>query len=142
MAFLESRRNETRLELTLTGAWRAAAIDSIRREIAAVDLDGVDEARITTAGVERLDLAGAWVLDDLTRILAGRGVGVAFVDEEPSMLLLVRSALHAEAKDKPNALRGEVNFSIVERLGRTTVERVADLRNGLDFLGHTTAVFA
>src|SRR5690606_32597016 len=57
------------------------------------------------------------------------------------MLLLVRSALHAEAKDKPNALRGEVNFSIVERLGRTTVERVADLRNGLDFLGHTTAVF-
>ncbi|HUG72919.1 MAG TPA: hypothetical protein VMK82_05785, partial [Steroidobacteraceae bacterium] len=131
MAFLESRRDGTLLELTLRGEWRAAAIAPIRKEVAALDLEGVQEARVAAAGAERLDLAGAWVLDDLTRILAGHGVAVQFADGEPSALQLVRSALHDDPEAKPAAMRGEVNFSIVERLGRTTVERVEGVRDGL-----------
>lgn len=141
MAFLESRRDKSTLELALRGAWRAAVLDDIREEIAALDTEGVEEAKITAAGVERLDLAGAWALDDLTRVLASRGIAVLFADEEPSTLVLVRTALHAESKDKPSALRGEVNFSIVELLGKSAVERLQGVRNGLDFVGHTTMVF-
>jgi phospholipid/cholesterol/gamma-HCH transport system permease protein len=37
-------------------------------------------------------------------------------------------------------MRGEVNFSIVERLGRTTVERVEGVRDGLAFVGQNTMV--
>ncbi len=140
MAFIESRRNANTLELALRGEWRAQALDSIRREIAGLDLDGIDEARIDAGSAERMDVAGAWVLDDLTRVLAGRGVAVTFTGDEPSLLLLVRRALHAEARDKPAALRGEVNFSIVERLGRTAVERLEDMRKGLAFVGHATVV--
>jgi phospholipid/cholesterol/gamma-HCH transport system permease protein len=142
MAFIESRRDESNLELALRGEWRAEAIDSIRRELRGLELDGVREARITTRGVERLDVAGAWVLDDLTRVLAGQGVAVHFAEEEPSLLLLVRTALNAEAKDRPAALRGEVNFNIVERLGRTTVERIEGVKDGLSFVGHATTVLA
>ena len=141
MAFLESRRNGTTLELTLHGVWRAADVDSILAEIQALECDGAVEAKIGTAGVERLDVAGAWALDDLTRILAGRGVAVSFVEGEPSILLLVRRALHAEQKDKPPALRGEVNFNIVERLGRTAIKRLWGVRHGLDFLGRATMTF-
>lgn len=142
MTFLESRRNEATLELALRGAWRAEAIDSIRREVAALDLDGISEARITTGTAEQLDLSGTWALDDLTRVLVGRGVTVAFADGEPSMLPLVRTAMHAEAGDKPSALRGEVNFNIVERLGKTAVERLGDVKDGLAFVGHAASVFA
>lgn len=140
MAFIESRRNGTTLELALRGSWRADAIDSIRREAAALDVEGATEARVTASSAERLDLAGAWALDDLTRVLIGRGVAVTFADDEPSMLVLVRTALHAEAKDKPGALRGEVNFNIVERLGKTAVERLEGVRDGLTFIGHATVV--
>jgi phospholipid/cholesterol/gamma-HCH transport system permease protein len=140
MAFLESRRNGQLLDLALRGEWRAQAIAPIRDEVAALDLDGVTEARVSTAGAQQLDLAGAWALDDLTRVLAGRGVAVHFAEGEPNTLLLVRSALHAESEQKPAALRGEVNFSIVESLGRSTVERVQDVRDGLHFVGHTAMV--
>jgi phospholipid/cholesterol/gamma-HCH transport system permease protein len=140
MAFLESRRNGTLLELSLRGEWRSAAIAPIRAELAALELDGILEARVSTSGAQRLDLAGAWALDDLTRVLAGRGVAVQFVEGEPGTLQLVRSALHADTEGKPAALRGEVNFSIVEELGRSTVERVQDLREGLAFIGHTAMV--
>ncbi len=141
MAFLEGRRNETTLELALRGEWRAQALDAIHSEVLALDLEGVREARISSAGVERLDLAGAWALDDLTRILAGRGIGVAFAEPEPSTLVLVRTALHAGADEKPPGLRAEVNFSIVESLGKSTVERVQGLRDGLDFVGHAATEF-
>lgn len=138
MAFLESRREGETLELDLRGSWRASAIDAIREEFGAISLDGIREVRITQAGVERLDMAGAWVLDDLTRMLAVKGIGVMFTDEKLGALLLVRTALHATGEERPAAMRGEVNFSIVERLGRTTVERVQGLRDGLDFVGQNT----
>jgi phospholipid/cholesterol/gamma-HCH transport system permease protein len=138
MAFLESRREGETLELHLRGSWRASAIGAIREEFGAISLDGIREVRITQAGVERLDMAGAWVLDDLTRMLAVKGIGVFFTDEKLGALLLVRTALHATAEERPAAMRGEVNFSIVERLGRTTVERVQGLRDGLDFVGQNT----
>jgi hypothetical protein len=140
MAFLESRREGDTLELKLRGAWRASAIDAIRREFRAISLDGIQEVRITQAGVERLDMAGAWALDDLTRMLAGKGIGVMFTDEKLGTLLLVRSALHATGDERPAALRGEVNFSIVERLGKNTIERIQGVRDGLDFVGQNTMV--
>lgn len=141
MAFIEGRRNETTLELALRGAWRAEALDAIHEEAVALDLDGIREVRITTGEVERLDLAGAWALDELTRILTGRGIGVSFAEPEPSTLVLVRTALHAGAEDKPPGLRSEVNFSIVESLGKSTVERIQGLRDGLDFVGHAAVAF-
>jgi phospholipid/cholesterol/gamma-HCH transport system permease protein len=138
MAFLESRREGETLELDLRGCWRAPAIGAIRQEFGAISLDGVREVRITQAGVERLDMAGAWVLEDLTRMLAVQGIGVMFTDEKLGALMLVRSALYSTGEERPAAMRGDVNFSIVERLGRTTVERVQGVRDGLDFVGQNT----
>jgi phospholipid/cholesterol/gamma-HCH transport system permease protein len=141
MAFLDSRRDGTQLELMLRGSWRAASIAPIRAEFAALDLDGVQEVRIDTDGTERLDLAGAWALDDLTRQMTERQLKVSFTAAEPPALELVRNALHADATVKHRALREEQHFSNpVERLGRSAVERLTDVRAGLEFVGHTTVV--
>src|SRR6478736_3704286 len=106
MAFLESRREGDGLELTLRGEWAAANLRPILEEQAGLDLAGVRRARLLTRPAARLDLAGSWALDELTRRLTAA----------------------AEAlEDSP-----------VEALGRTTLERVKDLRHGLNYVGRAT----
>jgi phospholipid/cholesterol/gamma-HCH transport system permease protein len=141
MAFLEGRRNESQLELGLRGAWNAAGIAPIRAEAAALDLTGVDEVIIAAGAAGQLDLAGAWALDDLTRHLSARGVAVRFADGEPHALQLVRSALHADPAARPAALRVPGFSNPVELLGRTALERLQEVRDGLIFIGRATAVF-
>jgi len=140
MAFLESRREGEILGLTLRGEWNAASLESILEEQAALDLGGVRRARIYTRGAARLDLAGSWALDDLTRRLAGGEVAVEFPEGEPRSLQLVRHALYADAEARPPALREHHHhdYDPVEMLGRTTLERVRDARHGLAFVGRAT----
>jgi phospholipid/cholesterol/gamma-HCH transport system permease protein len=142
MAFLESGRDGERLTLTLRGQWRAASIAAIRDEFAQLELAGVSEVDINAAGAARLDLAGAWVLDDLTRALAARSIAVQFAGGEPQALQLVRSALHEDPTARPSALREDRYENPVERLGRTALDRLEELRDGLAFVGHVALVFA
>ena len=138
MAFLESRREGEILGLTLSGEWTAASLGPILEEQSALDLAGVRRARIYTRGAARLDLAGSWALDDLTRRLAGGEVVVEFPEGEPRSLQLVRHALYADAQTRPAALSEHHDNNPVERLGRTTLERIRDARAGLDFVGNAT----
>jgi phospholipid/cholesterol/gamma-HCH transport system permease protein len=141
MAFLESRREGSQLELTLRGAWGARGIAAIRAEIAALDLPDTGEVAIVTGTAEAMDLAGAWALDDLTRRLAAQGIALRFADGEPQALQLVRSALHADPAARPAALREDTLYTPVAKLGRTAVERVQEARDGLAYLGRVSVVF-
>src|SRR6478736_2480077 len=90
MAFLESRREGDGLELTLRGEWAAANLRPILEEQAGLDLAGVRRARLLTRPAARLDLAGSWALDELTRRLTTAAVTVEFADTEPRSLQAVR----------------------------------------------------
>src|SRR6478609_631758 len=138
MAFLESRREGDGLELTLRGEWAAANLRPILEEQAGLDLAGVRRARLLTRPAARLDLAGSWALDELTRRLTAAAVTLEFADTEPRSLQLVRHALYAEADTRPAALSEAREDSPVEALGRTTLERVKDLRHGLNYVGRAT----
>jgi phospholipid/cholesterol/gamma-HCH transport system permease protein len=140
MAFLESRIEGEKLILSLHGEWRAPAVVAIRGEFRQLDLAAVREAQVNVSAA-KLDLAGAWLLDDFTRVLAARSIPVTFAGAEPQALQLVRSALYSERAAKPSALREDEYDNPVERLGRTAVERLQDVRAGLDFVGHVTVVF-
>jgi len=141
MAFLESQREGSRLELRLRGAWGARSIKAVRTEAGALDLAGVDEVDITAGSAGSIDLAGAWALDDLTLRLAARGVAVHFADGEPHSLQLVRSALHGDPAARPPALRQVTSANPVEYLGRSAVERLQEVRDGLVFIGRATLIF-
>lgn len=142
MAFLESRREGKQLVLTMRGAWRAASIVPIRAELAALELGDVQEVLVEAESCERLDLAGAWALDDLTRQLAARDVALRFKSGEPQALQLVRSALHADPAARPAAMREDSSLNPVASIGRTAVERLQEMKEGLSFVGHATVVFA
>jgi phospholipid/cholesterol/gamma-HCH transport system permease protein len=140
MELLESQREGSKVVLTLRGAWGARSIATVRAEVAALDLAGVDEVDITADSAESIDLAGAWALDDLTHRLTARGVAVRFATAEPHALHLVRTALHADPAARPAALRMDTLSNPVQKLGRTTVERVQEVRDGLVFIGRATMV--
>jgi phospholipid/cholesterol/gamma-HCH transport system permease protein len=133
-SYFDSRREGESLELGLRGDWRSAALGEIRDEQSRLDLAGIRRAVIRAPA--SMDLAGAWALDELTRELTAREIQVEFPDGEPRTLVLVRSALVADTGKLPAALRTQQTWdNPVERLGRTTVERVDDLRRGLAFIG-------
>jgi phospholipid/cholesterol/gamma-HCH transport system permease protein len=140
MAFLESRREGERLLLALKGHWVAPSIPAIRAEFRQLELANLREAQIDVSAVH-MDLAGSWLLDDFTRVLAARSIPATFAGAEPQTLQLVRSALYADAAKRPSALREYEHDNPVERLGRTAVERLQEVRAGLDFVGHVTVVF-
>jgi phospholipid/cholesterol/gamma-HCH transport system permease protein len=116
----------------------AASYFDIRRqgETLELALRGVRIARIRPVG--RLGPAGAWALDDLTRELTARNIQVEFPDGEPRTLLLVRSALAKDAAELPAVLHAHAWDNPVERLGRTTLERVQELGHGLGFVGRVS----
>ena len=131
--YFDSRRDGGTLELGLRGQWRAASLVAIREEQSRLDFSGVRHVHIRAPGP--LDLAGAWALDELTRELTARDIQVEFPDGEPRTLVLVRSALVTDVGKLPAALRAQAWENPVERLGRTTLERLEDVHQGLAFVG-------
>jgi phospholipid/cholesterol/gamma-HCH transport system permease protein len=132
-SYFDSGRQGDTLELALRGDWRAATLVAIREEQSRLDLDGVRRVLLRAPGP--LDLGGAWALDELTRALTARDIQVEFPDGEPRTLVLVRSALVTDAGMRPAALRADSWDNAVERLGRTTLERVQEAHKGLAFVG-------
>jgi phospholipid/cholesterol/gamma-HCH transport system permease protein len=138
MAFFEGRQQGGELALSLRGSWRAASIPAIRESLAGLDLEGVTRVRIDAGSAEELDLAGAWQLNQLLHTLQDRGLAVEFSGPQPQGLHLVQEALELEADQRPAAMRQESVENPVDRLGRTAVERLQDLREGLAFVGEVS----
>jgi phospholipid/cholesterol/gamma-HCH transport system permease protein len=132
-SYFDDKRQDDTLELELRGDWRAATLVAIREEQSRLNLSGVQ--RVLVRAPVPLDLAGAWALDELTRELTARDLQVEFPDGEPRTLVLVRGALATDAGRQPAALRADSWDNAVERLGRTTLERVQDVHRGLIFMG-------
>jgi len=136
MAFLESHREEEgTLNVELRGAWNAANISAIRNDWQALDLNGVRRARIDADTADLLDLAGAWQLDHFVRELESSKVVVEYRGEAPPAINVVRDALQEDKTVRRAALREEVAHNPVEVIGRTTLERLHDLRLGVSFIG-------
>jgi phospholipid/cholesterol/gamma-HCH transport system permease protein len=138
MRFFEARRQNGELALVLRGLWRAASIRDIREEVAALDFAGVTQARIDARGADELDLAGVWQLNRLLHTLQDRGIATAFDGPPPRGLHVVQEALEMDAAQRPPPLRELAWHKPVTLLGRTTVERVRALLDGLAFIGAVT----
>ncbi|MEY2853690.1 MAG: hypothetical protein RL030_822 [Pseudomonadota bacterium] len=138
MAFFEGRQQGGELELSLRGSWRAASIPAIRESLAGLSLAGVTSVRIDAGSADELDLAGAWQLNQLLHTMKDRGLAVAFNGPPPQGLHLVQEALELEAHERPAAMRHASMENPVDRLGRTAVERLQELREGLAFVGEVT----
>ena len=139
MAFVESHQNEGIRDVVLRGDWNAPHIAVIREEWRALDLSAVRKVRID-AGSAVLDLAGAWQLNQFLEELAAAKVEVE-QGTIPHAVEVVRGALQAEVSARPAALREDTLANPVELIGRTALERLDELRNGVAFIGKVTHTF-
>jgi phospholipid/cholesterol/gamma-HCH transport system permease protein len=143
MAFIESQQKEGTLEVALRGDWHAANIAAIREEWRTLGLGvrdaGVKVVRINSESAA-LDLAGAWQLEQFLRQLQEAHIEVE-PGSIPHTVEVVRGALHTEVAARPAALREDTLANPVELIGRTTLERLDEMRTGVAFIGRVVYVF-
>ena len=141
MSHLAVTVSDAGLQLRLQGRWVAAEAGAIRAALAQVPVDDSAPLHIDVREAEVLDLAGAWLLDDWLRQPAQAARAIRFEGELPDGLRVVRDTLGAGNRaDPPDA--GELAFNPVQLLGQSTVERIADLRAGLGFVGRVAVTLA
>jgi phospholipid/cholesterol/gamma-HCH transport system permease protein len=139
MPHVDSQRRDDELALTLNGRWDAAALRDIDAELEGLDLDGVRRVRI--GGDAQIDLSGAWALHRLCERLRAQQIAPEFEGGVPDAMRVVGKALQ-DRRRKPRAEGAptideeeEPAFNPVEALGRSTVERLRAMADGLEFLG-------
>jgi phospholipid/cholesterol/gamma-HCH transport system permease protein len=135
MTFVDSQRQDSVLHLTLKDQWTAANIAAVRGDLARIDLVGVQSLLVDAAPAERLDLSGAWLLDDFLRESAARGVVASFAAGIPDALRVGRRAVADHKEPHPGESVEDRWANPVQVIGQTTVERLQDIRSGLTFVG-------
>jgi phospholipid/cholesterol/gamma-HCH transport system permease protein len=122
--------------LALTGAWIVAAGKAL--EMAATALKSAAgtarNATIDLAGVDRMDTAGAWVIDRARTELAGAGVEAAYRGARPEHALLLHEA-GFHPLEPPKASRLSHAVTLLAAIGESVVASGSDLIDTIDYLG-------
>ena len=143
--YVAGRRTNTGLDLDLTGEWRANRLAELDRALSQVELSGVREIYISTAGVSALDLSATWRLREFIERAREAGAKVAFRGSPPDTLRLIDDALAESCAQRPKAEPSDFSLEEpVEAIGRNTVRVVRNLLSALAFMGRlvTTLVKA
>ncbi len=129
--------------LSLTGAWIIAAGKAL--EMAATALQSAvgtaHKATIDLAGVDRMDTAGAWVIDRARTELAGAGIEAGYRGARPEHALLLHEAGY-HPLEPPKASRVSHALTLLAAVGETVYASGADLIDTIDYLGEIVVMGA
>lgn len=134
------------LRLAVSGSWTVR--DAARMERALADLrlprgaEAAAQGEIDLSGLERLDTAGAWLLNKTVNLWAGLGLASRFVGvQEPHAILL--DEVRAHTPDAANLARTRTSPpSIVTDLGRASTQIASFVYALVGFLGAVTGSIA
>jgi phospholipid/cholesterol/gamma-HCH transport system permease protein len=131
------------VRLELAGEWTVDAGAQLeQRADALVALAaGARAATIDLARVDRMDTAGAWVIDRSRHSLASRGAEATIVGARPEHAILLREA-HFRPMEAPPSHEPPTLSSLVADVGESVYTAGADLVAGLGFLGRMVSVGA
>jgi phospholipid/cholesterol/gamma-HCH transport system permease protein len=139
--YCAAQRQGDELVLALQGDWRLAGLGVVRSELAALPLAGVRHITVQ-AGDARLDVSGAWLLQQFLASAAAGGAAAAFEGHAPATLALVASAARApypSGEDAESATQWLDPAAAVAGLGRHTLRAWDLVRGAIEFLGRTAA---
>jgi phospholipid/cholesterol/gamma-HCH transport system permease protein len=139
--YLTARRVADKLELTLSGEWRALRFGDIETELGMVDATGVRRVTVA-AGQAQLDLAGAWLLRDFVDRARAAGAAIEFQGGEPATLVLVESCRSGQITAHTHAIDWPDPAQAVEGIGRHAVRALQSIDGGLSFIGRISVAFA
>ena len=126
----------TSIRLNLAGSWTIDASATLERSgIALVAAaDAARAAIFDLGGIERLDTAGAWLIDRSRRDLNTRGIATEIERERPEFSILLE-----EVRDRdltaPTTPHGIGIVDLLADVGRAVVEFGRDMLAGVSFFG-------
>jgi phospholipid/cholesterol/gamma-HCH transport system permease protein len=131
------RRLGGRLEFSAIGAWTAAHVESLERQVNAAESE-FDKALITLIdlnGVRELDTLGAWLLERLVRRAGEAGREARFV-EVPAHYRGLLDEVHQVNRQTPAAVpKANPVLTALEAVGRASLTVRTSLVIFLDMLG-------
>jgi phospholipid/cholesterol/gamma-HCH transport system permease protein len=144
--YCQLQRQADRLELSLQGDWRAAALGQIEAELAALPLAGATHLKVR-AGTATFDISGAWLLREFLRDTGKAGIHGEFDGPEPGALTLVERTLAGEPDATLNITHHHLWLDLdpaaaVEGIGRRTVRTWRKLESPLEFIGRVSLALA
>jgi phospholipid/cholesterol/gamma-HCH transport system permease protein len=140
---VEVRRSGAGLQLDLSGEWGLGEVEADRAQLAAIDLGGVHEVKVSTRAIGSLELSGAWALHEFLLRARAAGVAVTYDGTPPAQLRLLDETLKEPEADTapPPATAASGEQRLLDDIGRNAVRAWHDLSDALAFLGRTCLTF-
>jgi phospholipid/cholesterol/gamma-HCH transport system permease protein len=140
---ITSEKTAGGVRVALAGGWTVGAGSQLEKRADALMAlaGGARQATIDLAQVDRMDTAGAWVIDRSRQSLAARGVDARFVGARPEHAILLREA-HFRPIEAPPRRNVLTLTSLVADIGESVYTAGTDLVSGLGFLGRMVSVGA
>lgn len=134
-AWYDSRIDDDRLVLTAGGDWTIGEAKDLDEGLRSVETARVRLAEFDLAGVDRLDTAGAWLIDRTRATLAAAGAEVRVVGLREEHQGLMSRVLDIGALDKlpPPPRRRLVDM--LAQVGEVVVDSLTRSRNMVGFFG-------
>jgi phospholipid/cholesterol/gamma-HCH transport system permease protein len=129
--------------LSLAGAWIIAAGKTLETTAATLTsaAPGAKSAIIDLAGVERMDTAGAWVIDRARVELTGAGVQADYRGARPEYALLLKEAGYTPL-ESPKRTRSSQLLTLLAAVGESVYMAGEDIIDIIDYLGEIVVMWA
>jgi phospholipid/cholesterol/gamma-HCH transport system permease protein len=137
--YCAAQRQGDHLVLALHGDWRLRGLGAARAELAALPLAGVRQVTVRAADA-RIDVSGAWVLQEFLASAGAAGAATGFEGHAPAALALLAgagSAPHPSEQEAESPAQWLDPAFAVAGLGRRTIIAWEQLSGALDFIGRT-----
>jgi phospholipid/cholesterol/gamma-HCH transport system permease protein len=142
-AWLTDTRQDDRLLVEAGGLWTLAALadlDARRERLVAGATGGGGRASIDLGAIEKLDTAGAWLLDRMARDLDGRGWQVEWCGGQGAHAALLAEIRAIGIEPLPPAPAANALVREIANLGRSTLAALKEAESLLSFFGQTVVV--
>lgn len=137
VARLQITKNASAVTVACRGSWRALELDNaaavMGKQLAA---PSAQEIVFDLSGIERIDTAGALLLQQTERRLASRGRRVVFHGAGPDIAHVLKMT---RRYGHPGAAFGHESPGVLEKIGRKTAGILHDTLGILAFIGRTFA---
>lgn len=141
--FIEAGEIDGGARLVLRGRWLVDDCATLERAVAGAAARPAARVTLDAAGVEALDITGAWLLRSLERRLVAAGSAVAWAGERPPLVDFVDRAA-AEAPHEPAARESSLSAVVqpLHYVGRQATVAAELALESVAFLGAVIVVLA
>jgi phospholipid/cholesterol/gamma-HCH transport system permease protein len=138
-----SERVGEAVRLVLSGAWTAVGGRDLETAADGLTLSAGSAKRavLDLAGVEQMDMAGAWLIERTRRAAAAQGADVAYAHAKTEYSLLLDEVHGHDLAAAPQPPRAPLK-DFLSDIGATVVFAFRDLINGIGFLGELVSSVA